>query len=75
MKIQIKRLNNQPFFIECDWHSQIWQIKQAIEKLHDLEIQRQVLIFKGKKVDDSEKLNQLKIETADFFVLVLFSVK
>ena len=75
MKIQIKRLNNQPFFIECDSQSQIWQVKQKIEKLLDLEIHRQVLIFKGKKVLDSEKLNQLKIEPADFFVLVLFSVK
>eukprot|EP01087_Luapelamoeba_hula_P018955 TRINITY_DN61_c0_g1_i1.p1 TRINITY_DN61_c0_g1~~TRINITY_DN61_c0_g1_i1.p1 ORF type:complete len:414 (-),score=131.25 TRINITY_DN61_c0_g1_i1:112-1353(-) len=71
MKLTIKTLQQQQFSLEVDEEATVADVKQKIEAEQNHPISWQKLIFAGKILVDSAKVNTYSIKETDFLVLMV----
>jgi len=72
MKLAIKTLSQQQFFVEVDPEDTISKVKEKIEKQEGHQVAWQKLIYSGKILEDNAKVGLYNINTeAEFLVLMV----
>lgn len=71
MKVAVKTLQNQQFFVEVDQNETILHIKEKIEKQENHPVAHQKLIKAGKILEDGTKVSEAGIGENDFLVLMV----